>query len=64
MVACFFCFAYFCYSEYVEMFSLFYNQFNNRITNIIERWIVGDILRDIKGTYLTVTMFEEKQFKT
>ena len=64
MVACFFCFAYFCYSEYVEMFSLFYNQFNNRITNIIERWIVGDILRDIKATYLTVTMFEEKQFKT
>ena len=64
MVACFFCFALFCYSEYVEIFSLFCNQFNNRITNIIERRIVGDILRDIKATCLTVTMFEEKLFKT
>ena len=44
-------FAYFSYSEYAGMFSVFYNQFNNRIINIIRNRIVGDLLRNIKATY-------------
>ena len=43
--------AYLSYSEYAGIFSVFYNQFNNGITNIIRNWVVGDILRDIKATY-------------
>ena len=52
--------AYFSYSEYAGMFSVFYNQFNNGITNIIRNRVVGDILRDIKA----ITIFEKKVFKT
>ena len=43
-------FAYFSYSEYAGMFSVFYNQFNNGITNIIRNRVVGDIPRDIKAS--------------
>ena len=44
-------FGYFSYSKYVGTFSVFYNKFNNRITNIIRKRVVGDILRDITATY-------------
>ena len=44
-------FAYFSYIEYTGMFSVFYNQFNNRIINMIRNRIAGDILRNIKATY-------------
>ena len=47
---CLFFFVYFSYIEYTGMFSVFYNQFNNRITNIVRNRIVDDIFRAIKVT--------------